>query len=119
MQTLQADSLSAEDRQGLWRDDTLLGWVYQFWNDPEREALDEKIRNGGKIENHEIAAKTQLFTDRDMVEWLLQNSLGQIWLEMCAREGWRPEVEGTLEVLEARRAHWRGRRERGDHRKDG
>ena len=26
-----------------WTDDTTLGWVYQYWNDPEREALDAKI----------------------------------------------------------------------------
>ena len=114
--TLQADNLSSSERLGLWRDDTLLGWVYQFWNDPEREDLDEKIRNGGKIENHEIAAKTQLFTDRYMVEWLLQNSLGQIWLELCLKNGWTAEVvaTGTLDALGARRADWRGRRERGE-----
>ena len=99
--TLQADHLGNVDRQNLWRDDTLLGWVYQFWNDPERLALDEKIRNGGKIENHEIAAKTQLFTDRYMVEWMLQNSLGQIWLEMCVQHGWKAEAvsSGTLDAL--------------------
>jgi len=99
-----------------WTDDTTLGWVYQFWNDPDREALDEKIRNRGKIENHEIAAKTQLFTDRYMVEWLLQNSLGQVWFGICARNDWTPEVvnDGTLERLEARRAEWRDRRDRGE-----
>lgn len=115
----QADvkaGMSADEMASLWRDDTLLGWVYQFWNDPEREALDEKIRNKGKIENHEIAAKTQLFTDRYMVEWLLQNSLGQLWFGVCATNGWTPEVQadGTLERLEERRADWRGRRERGE-----
>src|SRR6185312_8504651 len=41
-----------------WTDDTTLGWVYQYWNDPEREALDAKINGGGKIEPHEIASKT-------------------------------------------------------------
>ncbi len=102
-----------------WTDDTTLGWVYQFWNDPDREALDEKIRtgrDGGKIENHEIAAKTQLFTDRYMVEWLLQNSLGQLWFGLCARQGWTPEVvaQGTLDRLEARRAEWRARRDAGE-----
>jgi len=98
-----------------WTDDTTLGWVYQFWNDPDREALDEKIRNRGKIENHEIAAKTQLFTDRYMVEWLLQNSLGQVWFGICARNGWTPEVvkDGTLDRLEAARAEWRAKREAG------
>lgn len=107
---------SRDEMVDLWRDDTLLGWVYQFWNDPEREALDEKIRNKGKIENHEIAAKTQLFTDRYMVEWLLQNSLGQLWFGICKANSWTPEVEadGTLANLEKRRAEWRGRRERGE-----
>ena len=108
-----------------WTDDTTLGWVYQFWNDPDREALDKKIRNRGKIENHELAAKTQLFTDRYMVEWLLQNSLGQVWFGICARNGWTPEVvqpreggaggpQGTLDRLEAARAEWRAKREAGE-----
>ncbi|MGI5845522.1 MAG: DNA methyltransferase, partial [Candidatus Xenobium sp.] len=116
--TLRAavEALEDPDLAPAWTDDTTLGWVYQFWNDPDREALDEKIRNRGKLENHEIAAKTQLFTDRYMVEWLLQNSLGQVWFGICARNGWTPEVvtNGTLERLEARRAGWRAKREAGE-----
>jgi hypothetical protein len=116
VKTLDAEDLSADERQGLWEDDTLLGWVYQFWNDPDREALDLKIKEGGKIENHEIAAKTQLFTDRYMVEWLLQNSLGQFWLSLCRRNGWTAEVvsSGTQATLEKRREEFRGQRERGE-----
>ncbi|MBI3929086.1 MAG: BREX-6 system adenine-specific DNA-methyltransferase PglX [Armatimonadetes bacterium] len=116
VEALDGDDLAQADRDSLWGDDTVLGWVYQFWNDPEREALDEKIRNRGKIENHEIAAKTQLFTDRYMVEWLLQNSLGQLWFAMCEKNGWTPEVvrNNTLDRLEERRAEWRGKRERGE-----
>ena len=59
-----------------WTDDMTLGWVYQYWNDPEREALDAKMNAGGKLAPHEIASKTQMFTERYMVDWLLQNSLG-------------------------------------------
>jgi Eco57I restriction-modification methylase len=98
-----------------WLDDTTLGWVYQYWNDPERESLDAKLNAGGKVEPHEIASKTQMFTERYMVEWLLHNSLGQIWLTICKRNGWRAEVEadGTLEHLEQRRIEWRAMRELG------
>lgn len=71
-----------------WGDDTTLGWVYQFWNDPEREALDAKIKKRGKITPAEVAAKTQMFTERYMVEWLLQNSLGHTWNAICRRRGW-------------------------------
>ena len=115
--TLEAkEELSEEDRRGLWQDDTLLGWVYQFWNDPDREALDAKVNAKGKIENHELASKTQLFTDRYMVEWLLQNSIGQHWFAVCEENGWTPEVvsSGTLDNLEARRADFREKRERGE-----
>ncbi len=93
-----------------------LGWVYQYWNDPEREALDAKLNGGGKVEPHEIASKTQMFTERYMVDWLLQNSLGPMWLAMCEKHGWTPEVEasGTLDRLEARRAEWRAKREAGE-----
>ncbi len=98
----------------VWGDDTTLGWVYQYWNDPERESLDAKIAAGGKIEPYEIASKTQMFTERYMVEWLLQNSLGLTWLAMCKKNGWTADAERALPELDARRAEWRQRRERGE-----
>ncbi|MEX1364678.1 MAG: BREX-6 system adenine-specific DNA-methyltransferase PglX, partial [Nannocystaceae bacterium] len=96
-----------------WTDDMTLGWVYQYWNDPEREALDDKLNGGGKVERHEIASKTQMFTERYMVDWLLQNSVGPLWLAVCRKHGWTPQVEadGTLARLEARRVEWRAKRE--------
>lgn len=97
-----------------WGDDTTLGWVYQFWNDPERERLDEKIASGGKIEPHELGPKTQMFTERYMVEWLLHNTLGQTWLAMCQKHGWRADFEQVRDSLEARRAAFRKQREAGE-----
>jgi hypothetical protein len=99
-----------------WTDDMTLGWVYQYWNDPEREALDAKLHARGKLEPHEIASKTQMFTERYMVDWLLQNSLGPLWLAICAKNHWIAEVQadGTLDRLEARRVAWRAKREAGE-----
>jgi hypothetical protein len=74
--------LNAPELATAWQDDTTLGWVYQFWNDPQREAIDERIGPRGKVFAHEIASKTQLFTEQYMVEWLLENSLGRIALAM-------------------------------------
>ncbi len=98
-----------------WTDDMTLGWVYQYWNDPEREALDVKLHARGKLEPHEIASKTQMFTERYMVDWLLQNSLGPMWLAICTKNNWTAEVQadGTLAALEARRVEWRAKREAG------
>ena len=110
------DALNSEALTSCWADDMTLGWVYQYWNDPEREALDDKLNGGGKVEPHEIASKTQMFTERYMVDWLLQNSLGPMWLAICQRHGWTPEAtaDGTLDRLDARRADWRARRGSGE-----
>ena len=110
------DALNAEALDSCWTDDMTLGWVYQYWNDPEREALDDKLNGGGKVEPHEIASKTQMFTERYMVDWLLQNSLGPMWLAMCQKHGWTPEVQadGTLGCLEERRVEWRAKRASGE-----
>jgi hypothetical protein len=110
------DALNSEALESCWADDMTLGWVYQYWNDPEREALDDKLNSGGKVEPHEIASKTQLFTERYMVDWLLQNSLGPMWLAMCEQHGWTPEVQadGTLDRLAERRADWRAKRASGE-----
>lgn len=75
-------ALNAPELATAWHDDTTLGWVYQFWNDPQREAIDERVGPRGKVGAHEVASKTQLFTEQYMVEWLLENSLGRIALAM-------------------------------------
>jgi hypothetical protein len=108
------EQLNSDELESAWTDDTTLGWVYQYWNDPEREALDAKINDGGKIEPHEIASKTQMYTERYMVEWLLHNSLGLTWLCMCKKHGWKPDAEMVLDNLDRRRADWRKKREAGE-----
>ncbi|MBF2017480.1 MAG: N-6 DNA methylase [Rivularia sp. T60_A2020_040] len=121
--TLRAviDALNEPALTDAWLDDTTLGWVYQYWNDPEREALDDKLNGGGKVEQHEIASKTQMFTERYMVEWMLHNSLGQMWLAMCKKNDWVAAVaaDGTLETLAQRRKIWREKREVGEVALDG
>ncbi|QED28437.1 BREX-6 system adenine-specific DNA-methyltransferase PglX [Microvenator marinus] len=107
--------LNQPELDSCWTDDMTLGWVYQYWNDPAREALDAKLNSGGKVEPHEIASKTQMFTERYMVDWLLQNSLGPMWHATCQKHGWTPlaESSGTLAALEERRKDWRAKREAG------
>ena len=110
------EKLDDPELETCWTDDMTLGWVYQYWNDPERKAIDEKLNTGGQVEPYEIASKTQLFTERYMVDWLLQNSLGPMWLAMCKKHGWTAEVktDGTLQRLEERRVEWRAKRDAGE-----
>ncbi len=110
------EALAKPELESCWGDDMTLGWVYQYWNDPERERLDDKLNAGGKIEPYEIASKTQMFTERYMVDWMLQNSLGLMWFTLCKKQGWIPEAQanGVLQQLEERRVEWRDKRDSGE-----
>lgn len=83
--TLIAKALDASELSALWSDASVLGWVYQFWRDESREAIDARIGARGRVQPDEIAEKTQLFTERYMVDWLLENSLGALTRSIAAR----------------------------------
>ncbi|MUW13336.1 BREX-1 system adenine-specific DNA-methyltransferase PglX [Halorubrum sp. CBA1125] len=76
------DKLDAIENEA-WESDEALGWVYQYFGEEEREEIDERVdEENYKIAGTDIATKTQLFTPRYIVEWMVDNSLGRLWLEM-------------------------------------
>lgn len=60
------------------------GWAYQYWNAKEKDRVFEKVRTkkGTKIEGANIIPATQLYTEPYMVKFLVQNSLGALWMGM-------------------------------------
>ena len=69
--------------EDVWASDEAIGWVYQYFGEQEREEIDERIdEENYKVQDTDIATKTQLFTPRYIVEWMVDNSLGRLWLEM-------------------------------------
>ncbi|MCC6156022.1 MAG: SAM-dependent methyltransferase [Candidatus Hydrogenedentes bacterium] len=69
------DLLKALPREVFLADDSL-GWVYQFWQAEQKDAVNA---SGNKIGADELPAVTQLFTEDYMVEFLLHNTLGAWW----------------------------------------
>ncbi len=58
----------------------IIGWLYQYYNtEPKDKAFNKKGTE--KIANFEIPAATQLFTPDWIVCFLVQNSLGKLWLD--------------------------------------
>ena len=62
-----------------WKDAVqIIGWLYQFYNiEPKAAALSKK----SKLNKDEIPAATQLFTPDWIVRYMVENSLGRLWLE--------------------------------------
>jgi hypothetical protein len=71
-----------EEADTAFADPDAIGWAYQFYQEEPKALIDAKLKQGGKVVTRaEIAAKTQLFTEPYMVQWLLENSLGRSYHE--------------------------------------
>ena len=65
--------------EAVWREDEIIGWIYQFYNAEEKVA----VRKRGKPQTpHDVAVINQFFTPRWIVKFLVDNTLGRLWLEM-------------------------------------
>ena len=62
-----------------WKDAIqIIGWLYQFYNiEPKADVFAKK----GKVTKEEIPAATQLFTPDWIVRYMVENSLGRLWIE--------------------------------------
>ena len=56
----------------------IIGWLYQYYN---TEPKNEAFAKSGKITKEEIPAVTQLFTPDWIVRYMVENSLGRLWVE--------------------------------------
>lgn len=62
-----------------WQSDDIMGWLYESYNRKKRESF--KNRNE-KIEYNWVSVTSQIYTPRWVVEFILNNSLGKLWMEM-------------------------------------
>lgn len=59
----------------------VIGWLYQFYNSEPKDKVFAKLKKNKKIEKYDMPAATQLFTPKWIVQYMVENSLGQLWLE--------------------------------------
>jgi len=77
--------LNTPELARVWAEDETIGWIYQYYNDPEERALMRDTKRGGSAaprNSREMAVRNQFFTPRYVVEFLTDNSLGRLWYEM-------------------------------------
>lgn len=83
---LTEQSFVTDIRNGMTDEDCkqlqIVGWLYQFYiTDRKKEAEDNKSRKGG-LRSDEQAAATQLFTPDWIVRYMVENTLGRIWMTL-------------------------------------
>ncbi len=83
---LSDQSFVSDIRNGMTNEDCqnveIMGWLYQFYiTDRKADAEAKKSRRGG-LKSDEQAAATQLFTPHWIVRYMVENSLGRIWMTL-------------------------------------
>jgi Eco57I restriction-modification methylase/N-6 DNA Methylase len=58
----------------------VIGWLYQFYISEKKDAVFDGIKKNKKITPENIPAATQLFTPHWIVRYLVENSLGRLWM---------------------------------------
>lgn len=63
----------------IWKSDDILGWLYESYNNYKK--ADHKA-SGDKTEYNKVSIQSQVYTPRWVVQFLVDNSLGKLYLEM-------------------------------------
>ncbi|RYP96098.1 BREX-1 system adenine-specific DNA-methyltransferase PglX [Bifidobacterium pseudolongum] len=58
----------------------IIGWLYQFYIAPRKDSVMAGFKKGKKAGANEIPAATQLFTPEWIVRYLVQNTVGRLWM---------------------------------------
>ncbi len=79
-----------------WKGDDILGWQYENFNTAEKLALKQ---SGDKTEYDKVSLQSQVYTPRWTVKFLVDNSLGRLYLEMYPESKSFLNEDGTTKYL--------------------
>lgn len=83
---LSENSIITDIRNGMSDEDCgqeeLIGWLYQFYIADKKDDVFEGLKKNIKITAENIPAATQLFTPRWIVRYMVENTLGKLWLTL-------------------------------------
>ena len=81
---LSSNSILADIREVMTEDSCqdveVIGWLYQFYISEKKDEVFAGLKKNQKITAENIPAATQLFTPHWIVRYLVENSLGRLWL---------------------------------------
>jgi len=78
----------------------IIGWLYQYYISEKKDEVFAGLKKNKKITKENIPAATQLFTPKWIVKYMVENSLGRLWLESHPNEELKAQWEYYLEEAE-------------------
>ena len=84
-----------------WQDQVqIIGWLYQYYNTEPKDKVFADLKKNVKITKETIPAATQLFTPDWIVHYMVENSLGRLWLEGHPNDSLKNEWKYYLDEAE-------------------
>ncbi len=84
-----------------WKEEVeIIGWMYQYYISEKKDEVFAALKKNVKITKENIPAATQLFTPKWIVKYMVENSLGRLWLEGHPNEELQKEWKYYLEETE-------------------
>lgn len=69
-------------KESDWKEEVeIIGWMYQYYISEKKDEVFAALKKNVKITKENIPAATQLFTPKWIVKYMVENSLGRLWLE--------------------------------------
>ncbi|MBU5425118.1 BREX-1 system adenine-specific DNA-methyltransferase PglX [Tissierella pigra] len=78
----------------------IIGWMYQYYISEKKDEVFSGLKKNQKITKENIPAATQLFTPKWIVKYMVENSLGRLWLESHPDEELQSKWKYYLEDAE-------------------
>lgn len=78
----------------------LIGWLYQFYISERKDEVFDGFKKGKKAEAEDIPAATQIFTPNWIVKYMVQNTLGRIYLDNNPYSELKAEMKYLVEPAE-------------------
>ncbi|WP_159471208.1 BREX-1 system adenine-specific DNA-methyltransferase PglX [Dyadobacter sp. 3J3] len=97
-------SIVTDIRNGMTDEDCkqeeIIGWLYQFYIADKKDSVFAGLKKKIKITPENIPAATQLFTPRWIVRYMVENTLGKLWLTLKPDSKLREHMPYYIEAPE-------------------
>lgn len=78
----------------------LIGWLYQFYISEKKDEVFKKFKDNKKAEKEDIPAATQIFTPNWIVKYMVENTVGQLWLDLHPESPLKEQMKYRVEPAE-------------------
>ena len=94
--TQAVETLDAE----TCKDVEVIGWLYQYYISEKKDQVFAGLKKGKKISKDDVPAATQIFTPEWIVKYMVENSVGKMWLESHPNKELQTKFKYYLESAE-------------------